>query len=670
MGRRWPSLYETWADAEIRRLEELRLTAVEERIDAELAAGHDAELVAELEELVAESPLRERLWGQLMLALYRAGRQGDASYAYQKARQTLVDELGIEPGPELRRLHGSIVRQEVDAARGARVAAGGAELTEVVAAVLEGRLVPVLGAETDDLESRLAERFHYPRSEPTDIARVSQYAAVTLGYGPLHDELREWAVATAEPKQVHRFLATLPPLLRQVGVPHQLIVTTSYGGALERAFADAGEEIDIVSYLSTGPDRGKFRHLAPDGSSHVIDLPNLYAQELSLDKRTIVLRLRGGLDDAGDARSFVVTEDDHIEYLRRADVTAAVPVALAATLRRSHFLFLGYTVRDLDPPPRPRTNLGRGGNRLPLVGRAPEPRPRRAGAVAPPRRRAGRDAARPVHARARRGARCRRQGHRVTTATSPATLIAPFRGLSPFGDSELDAMFFFGRERDTEIVVANLLAARLTVLYGPSGVGKTSLLRAGVARRMRALAGRGASRRRPGSAVVVFSSWAGDPVPLLAQAVAAEVSAITGVHHPEQPSSSRLADIVDHWSTVLDGELFIVLDQLEEHFVYHEDEAGPGTLVGELPEVVSRPHLRAHVLLAPRRRARTARRAQRPPAEPVRKRGSPRLPRSWRGYRGHPRPGAAVQRARPSGSPHARGAGTGRRGPDAGRQAG
>lgn len=341
------SVYEPWAEAEVRRLDELRTAALEERIDADLAAGRHGALVPELESLVGENPLRERLWGQLMLALYRDGRQADASLAYQKARATLVEELGIEPGPALRRLHGAIVRQEVEPA--GAVAAARAEpddLTEVVDALVGGRVVPVLGEDTDALGALLAQRFRYPSSEPADVARVSQFAATLRGYGPLHDELREWALAS-EPTEVHRFLASLPPLLRSRGAPHQLLVTTSYGTALERAFAEAGEEVDVVAYLPSGRDRGKFSHLAPDGSSRVIDVPNLYAQELSLERRTIVLRLRGRVDaDGAAARSLVVTEDDHIEYLRRADVAAAVPVALGATLRRSHFLFLGYTVRD------------------------------------------------------------------------------------------------------------------------------------------------------------------------------------------------------------------------------------------------------------------------------------------------------------------------------------
>jgi DNA-binding SARP family transcriptional activator len=85
---------------------------VEDRADALLATGRAAEVIGELEAAVADAPLRERRWGQLMLALYRAGRQGDALGAYQRARSLLADELGVEPGPELRRLQAAIVAQD------------------------------------------------------------------------------------------------------------------------------------------------------------------------------------------------------------------------------------------------------------------------------------------------------------------------------------------------------------------------------------------------------------------------------------------------------------------------------------------------------------------------------------------------------------------------------
>lgn len=104
--------YESFAQTEIARLEELRLAALEERIEADLALGRHAEVVAELESLVARHPLRERLHGQLMRALYLSGRQAEALEAYQAARRTLSDELGLEPSPALQRLERSILEQD------------------------------------------------------------------------------------------------------------------------------------------------------------------------------------------------------------------------------------------------------------------------------------------------------------------------------------------------------------------------------------------------------------------------------------------------------------------------------------------------------------------------------------------------------------------------------
>ena len=104
--------YDAFAQAEIARLEELRAAALEERIDVEVDLGREAQALAELESLVREYPYRERLHGQLMLTLYRAGRQADALAAYRTARSTLVDELGIEPSAELRHLHEAILAQD------------------------------------------------------------------------------------------------------------------------------------------------------------------------------------------------------------------------------------------------------------------------------------------------------------------------------------------------------------------------------------------------------------------------------------------------------------------------------------------------------------------------------------------------------------------------------
>src|SRR5215471_4723929 len=104
--------YEAFAQPEIARLEELRLATLEDMFDAQLAAGRDSELVADLEQLVEANPLRERLRAQLMLALYRAGRPADALETYQRGRRLLVEELGLEPGETLRRLETRILRQD------------------------------------------------------------------------------------------------------------------------------------------------------------------------------------------------------------------------------------------------------------------------------------------------------------------------------------------------------------------------------------------------------------------------------------------------------------------------------------------------------------------------------------------------------------------------------
>ena len=102
----------SWATAEAGRLDSLRLDALEERFEAALALGEHANLVPAIRAALEESPFRERLWGQLMLALYGSGRQADALEVFQEARQMLLEELALEPGPELRRLQEAILAHD------------------------------------------------------------------------------------------------------------------------------------------------------------------------------------------------------------------------------------------------------------------------------------------------------------------------------------------------------------------------------------------------------------------------------------------------------------------------------------------------------------------------------------------------------------------------------
>jgi len=341
--------FEQFAQAEIRRLEELKLAALEERIEADLELGHQADVVSELESLVREHPLRETFRRLLMLALYRSARQAEALEVYQDARARFVEELGIEPGPELRKLQSEILRQEAGLAAPGAPASAADEEGEIVKALLAGRIVPVLGLDgAGDLAAHLARAFDVPKDRPVDLARVSQYVATMQGSGPLYDELHARFEAAVEPRPLHRFLARMPTVLREHGAPHQLIVSTNYDLGLERAFEEAGEELDIVAYVATGTHRGRFWHRPPGQAPRPIDVPNTYATELSLERRTILLKLHGAVDPLPEREweSFVITEDDYIDYLGRSELTAVVPVSLAAKLRRSHFLFLGYDMAD------------------------------------------------------------------------------------------------------------------------------------------------------------------------------------------------------------------------------------------------------------------------------------------------------------------------------------
>jgi WD40 repeat protein len=153
----------------------------------------------------------------------------------------------------------------------------------------------------------------------------------------------------------------------------------------------------------------------------------------------------------------------------------------------------------------------------------------------------------------------------VTAPTSP------YKGLARFEDSDLDALLFFGRERESEVIAANLMAARITVLYGPSGVGKSSVLRAGVAHRL---------RREDGTEVAVFSTWTGDPVRSLIETVGG--------------TGDSLADAFGEAAAHAGGDLYVVLDQFEECFLYQPRGGG---FAEQLAEVMRRPDLRVHVLI-------------------------------------------------------------------------
>jgi DNA-binding SARP family transcriptional activator len=210
--------YERFAQPEVMRLDELRLAALEERIEADLALGRHADVVGELERLVAQHPLRERPRGQLMLALYRSGRQAEALDAFQAARRALVEELGIEPGPALHDLQRAILAQDPALGPVARVPADEPPPAE------ERKLVSVLALDCEpaDAAARDPERLRELLDELGDVARDE----VTAAGGRLEPEPRGAVLATfgADAAQedharraVHAARAAVAELMRRFG---------------------------------------------------------------------------------------------------------------------------------------------------------------------------------------------------------------------------------------------------------------------------------------------------------------------------------------------------------------------------------------------------------------------------------------------------------------------
>jgi hypothetical protein len=249
----------------------------------------------------------------------------------------------------------------------------------IAKALLRGGLVPVLGAgvhaatdgvkwqpgcgrlpDAAELAGALAERFAL-ESGSTDLAEVAQRVLAAEGSKPLERALRELLLRdTIEPGPIHHTLARLPGLLRAADCEsYPLLVTTTYDTALERAFERAGEPFDLAVCVAAGKHRGRFLHIpwydADDRAVEPIARPNEYV-EFPIDdygdlSRTIILKVHGGaVHDAPPGldvpTGFVITEDDYIGFLSESPVENLIPTQLLTKLRDSHFVFLGYGVRE------------------------------------------------------------------------------------------------------------------------------------------------------------------------------------------------------------------------------------------------------------------------------------------------------------------------------------
>ena len=195
----------------------------------------------------------------------------------------------------------------------------------------------------------------------------------------------------------------------------------------------------------------------------------------------------------------------------------------------------------------------------------------------------------------------------IADPTTPLTsdMTAPYRGLTPY--TEADAAYFFGRTSETATITANLEVARLTLFYGPSGVGKSSVLRAGIIHELTQRAQEnfqevGAAEQIP----VYFSRWARDPLlgfsRTLADAVQPYLIPDAASLPPAPLLSAPLLDQLTAWSTRTDSELLLILDQFEEYFQYHALHQGgqwdPTSFGAQLVQIVNHSTLRVNVLLS------------------------------------------------------------------------
>ena len=256
---------------------------------------------------------------------------------------------------------------------------GESHYRRVAKALSRGVLVPVLGAgvhaavdagtwepgcgrlpDAGELARALAGLFGL-ESASTDLAEIAQQVLAAEGPKPLERALRELLLGDpVEPGPVHHALARIPATLRAADrESYPLLVTTTFDTALERAFERVNEPFDLAVCVAAGKDRGRFLHIpwydAEDREIEPITRPNEYV-EFPIDdygdlSRTVIMKVHGGaVHDAPRGLpvpiGFVVTEDDYIGFLSESSVENLVPIQLLTKLRDSHFLFLGYGVRE------------------------------------------------------------------------------------------------------------------------------------------------------------------------------------------------------------------------------------------------------------------------------------------------------------------------------------
>jgi DNA-binding SARP family transcriptional activator/class 3 adenylate cyclase/ABC-type glycerol-3-phosphate transport system substrate-binding protein/type II secretory pathway predicted ATPase ExeA len=502
---------------EIARLQELRTNAVEDLLAARLAVGEHAEVLPDLERLVAEHPLRERLWNHLVLARYRSGRQADALEGYRRAQELLADELGIDPSPELQDLHRRILQQDPTLQLTGKPLRGYRLLERVgegAFGVVWRSLDPELGREVGikQIHPRLADDPSFVRrfeQEAQTVARIEHPHVV-----PLYDYWRDGSGA-------------------------YLVMRWMRGGNLEEALARGSLEpehaVRVVDQLAAA--------LSAAHRGHTVHRDVKPANVLLDDDGNAYLSDFGIAEDLTDWREVVPPASLGYyspEQLRGEEVTPA-----------SDIYGLGMVVQDV-------VNGRHGDARVAdVISRAtaddPDSRYRDAGEVAV----ALRDALDlPVP--------------RPRTVDEETDQRNPYKGLHAF--AEADADDFFGRDALVDRLVARMSesvdGSRFLAVVGPSGSGKSSVVRAGLIPTLRAGALPGSDRW-----FYVEMLPGGHPMEELEAALQRiAVDPPQGMLDLLERSERGLVQLVDRLLPDDGSELVLVVDQLEEVFTMVEEE--------------------------------------------------------------------------------------------------
>jgi DNA-binding SARP family transcriptional activator/WD40 repeat protein len=555
-------------DGEVRRLTELRLEALEDRIESNLMAGLHRGVSTELESLVREHPFRERFWRQLMLALYRSGRQAEALRAYGRVRGLLAEELGISPSPELDQLQRQILEQDVALQAPERPAiqispssmqiVGGYELRQVIG---EGDFGVVHSAYQPSVGRRVAIKVIRP-----------EYAGMAAFVQRF--EAEEQFVAQLE----HPHIVPLYDYWRDPAGGY-LVMPYLRGGSLATALrrgpwnAEAALALlDQVGSALSYAHREGIVHRDVKPSNVLLDADgNAYLSDFGLSVR---------LTDAAGTPLTSSAEYLPPEAIRGEPLSAAADIFGLAVL-----------TFELLTSVRP---AGAG-----AVGSIAEVRPHLPVELGAVLTKATDDSPARRHQRVEDFVHDVR--HALGAGESSVTLAAPpasgaprrnpYKGLRPF--HETDAVDFHGRDRLVGELVEAVAARRLVCVVGPSGCGKSSVVRAGLIPALRAGSIPGAQRwfitdMFPGS--YPFE----DLETALLRVAVDDPGGLVG----ELRSDDRgLLRVIKRILPVDDGELVLVVDQFEELFSMVTDESVRRGFLESLTAALTDERSRVHVIV-------------------------------------------------------------------------